>query len=253
MPELILYDIFSYSCMNCLRSLDFIKKIGNRYKKYGLKTIIIHPPEWEFEKQSGNILNAVKNHNIKLPVIIDKNYKIIKKLKVGFWPAQILVRDGKIVYRHIGEGNYKVLEKTIARFLKIKPKDVFRSEPKYSKFPAIYCGKKKNGKIINSDDKLKFGAVCLGNGWVQKKEFIQSVENDARLTIKTKGRITNFVAESLTHDPIKILIEVNDKSAKSLSIKDPQLYSLIKFNKNIENILNITTGKNLAIYSFSFR
>ena len=58
--------------MNCLRSLDFIKKIGNKYKKYGLKTILIHAPEWEFEKDHNNILRALKRYKIKFPIIIDK-------------------------------------------------------------------------------------------------------------------------------------------------------------------------------------
>ena len=55
MTELILLDIFSYSCMNCLRSLELIKKIDKKYKEFGLKTIIVHSPEWEFEKDSKNI------------------------------------------------------------------------------------------------------------------------------------------------------------------------------------------------------
>ena len=71
--KLLLFDIFSYSCMHCLRSLDYIKKINNKYKKYGLKTILIHPPEWEFEKNSDNILHSIKKQKIKFPIIIDKD------------------------------------------------------------------------------------------------------------------------------------------------------------------------------------
>ena len=240
--------------MNCLRSLEFIKKIGNRYKKYGLKTIIIHPPEWEFEKKHYNIKFASKKYRIRFPIRPDKNYRIIKTLNVNFWPAQILVKDGKIVYRHIGEGNYRRLEGKIAEILKIKPRDILKTEPQYSKFPAIYCGKKKNGKIGNLNDKLKFGAVYLDDNWVQKNEFVQSLGNNAKLFIKTRGKSINFVAGSLGGKQIKILIKTNkNKKSKTLSIKNPQLYNLIKLNNNKENILNINAGKNLAVYSFSFQ
>ena len=135
--ELFLFDIFSYSCMNCLRSLDYIKKIDDKYRKYGLKTILIHPPEWNFEKDGSNIIRAAEKYRIKMPIIIDKNKKIIKKLKINFWPTQILIKDRKMLYKHIGEGNYKALEDNIIRTLKIKTKSAFNKEPKYPKLQAV--------------------------------------------------------------------------------------------------------------------
>ena len=70
--------------MNCLRSLEYIKKIDNKYKKYGLKTILIHSPEWEFETNSNNVLRAAKQYHIKIQIIIDKEKQIIKQLKINF-------------------------------------------------------------------------------------------------------------------------------------------------------------------------
>ena len=253
MAKLLLLDIFSYSCMNCLRSLKYIKKIDKKYKKYGLKTIIIHPPEWNFEKQSSNILEAAIKYKIKIPIIIDKDEWIIKKLNVDFWPTQILIKENKILYRHIGEGNYQGLEKSIMKNLSVKSKKEFAHEPRYSKFPTIYCGKKKKGKIRNLNNKLKFGVIYIDNNWIQKNEFIQSLNNNAKLSIKTKGKKINFIAESLSGNPVKTFIKINNKKSKTISINKPQLYSIIKLNNNKENILNIITNKNIAIYSFSFQ
>lgn len=240
MTELILLDIFSYSCMNCLRSLDYIKKIDNSYRKYGLKTIIIHAPEWHFEKSDKNILSAVEKYKIKIPVIMDKNKKIIKKLKISFWPAQILIKGGKTVYRHVGEGNYKKLENSITKNLKRNAKSIFKKEPKYSKFPALYCGKRK-GKTI----KL--------NGWIQKNEYMESIKNNSIISIKTEGKATNFVAESLKNKPITAKIKLNDIFTKKITINGPQLYNLIKTNDCKQKELAIMAPKNLAIYSFSFQ
>ena len=255
MAELILLDIFSYSCMNCLRSLDYIKKLDKKYKKFGLKTIIIHPPEWDFEKQSENILKAAEKYNIRIPIVIDKDYFVIKRLKVDFWPSQILVKDNKILYRHIGEGNYKGLENSIIKNLRIKGKKEFTNEPKYSKFPTVYCGKKKKGKIRVFDDNknLKFGIVYLDDNWAQNKEYIKSLKNNSALSIKTAGKIINFVAESLTKKPLKVSIGLNNKKLKIISINNPQLYRLTELRNNKENKLTIIADKNLAIYSFSFQ
>ncbi|MBI2124402.1 redoxin family protein, partial [Candidatus Pacearchaeota archaeon] len=201
--------------MNCLRSLNFIKKIDNKYKKYGLKTIIIHPPEWAFEKNRRNVNSASKKYKIPFPIIIDKNYKIIKKFGIDFWPAQVLIKDKEILYRHIREGNYKELENRIKKILGVKSKSVFKKEPKYSKFPTVYCGKWKKGKIRNLNNKLKFGTIYVNNGWIQENEFIQSLSDNATLSIKTKGKIINFVAEPVTGNIIRTLIKINGKKLKT--------------------------------------
>ncbi len=285
MTRLILLDIFSYSCMNCLRSYEFIKKINYKYKKYGLETIIIHPPEWHFEKDSDNILHVFKKLKINLPVIIDKNKNILRKFKINFWPSQILIRDNanstlsahmlpkgtqyyalrkysricgienyrtkvrsiksiifnkKIIYTHIGEGSYKKLEEAIIKNLKIKTKRLFQKEPKYSKFPMVYCGNRK-GKPIGLD------------GWIQRNEYIESIKDNAQIIIKAKGKITSFVAESLTKEPIKVIIRISNRFNKKITVKNPQLYNLIKININKFDRFAITAPKNLAIYSFSFQ
>ena len=127
--DLALLDIFSYSCMNCLRSLGFIIKLNERYKTHGLSTVLIHPPEWEFEKNRENILHFLKRLNIKFPLIVDENRRIIEKLRVNFWPAQSLVKKDKILYKHIGEGDYKILENEIQKTFKIKDSKLFNKEP----------------------------------------------------------------------------------------------------------------------------
>jgi len=236
--------------MNCLRSLEYIKKIDNRYKKYGLKTILIHPPEWDFEKDSNNILKATRKHNIKIPIIIDKDKKIINKLKTSFWPTQILVNNNKTLYKHVGEGNYKKLENKIRKILKVKSNVVFNDEPKYTKFPTVYAGKKKKGKIDKLKDKLKFGTIYKQGNWKQNKEYLIG---KGSLTIKTKGKIISFVASSVNKKPINVKIRLNDKSIKNIIINDPKLYNIIELKNNQEKTLNLETKSKIKIYSFAFQ
>ena len=254
-PKLTLFNVFSYSCMNCLRSLEFIKKIDSRYKEFGLKTIIIHPPEWEFEKNKDNIEHASKEYDIKFPIKIDKNYKIIKKLGINFWPAQILAKNNKVIYKYVGEGNYKELENSIIKNLNASTKRLFDNEPTYTKLPTVYCGKRKNGKIKESvnNNKLKFGIVYSDGNWFQKDEYLQSLKNTSSLNIATKGKIVNFVAKSLNNKAIKLKVKLNNKIVKILLVKTPQLYQMIKLKNSKETKLTLTANKNIAIYSFSFQ
>ena len=96
--------------MNCMRCLESIMKLDKAYRKYGLNAVLVHPSEWEFEKSKENIAMAAKDLGISLPIIVDRDRRIIKGMGVNFWPAQILFHDGKAIYRHIGEGEYKKLE-----------------------------------------------------------------------------------------------------------------------------------------------
>lgn len=246
--------------MNCLRSSEYIKKIDNKYKKYGLETMLIHPPEWDFEKEKKNIVANLKQNNINFPFIADGERKKIAEFGINFWPTQILVRQGKVVYKHIGEGNYKELENEIIDILEIKNlslKKLFNKEPKYSKHPTVYCGKRKKGKIdylINMNEgKLDFGIIYTPEEWEQKEEYLQSMEDKQSLTIVTRGEIINFVAESLTKKPIKVAIQLNNKFIKNLTIERPQLYKLIELKTDRPEKLTLVTEKNLAIYSFSFQ
>ena len=250
MNELFLFDIFSYSCMNCLRSLEYIKKLDNKYKKCGLKTILIHPPEWDFEKNSNNITRAAKKYGINVPIIIDRDKKIIKNLKIGFWPTQILIKDKKILYRHIGEGKYRKLEQKIRKILKIKSHVVFNKEPKYTKFPTVYAGRKKKGVISELKNKIYFGVIYKKGDWKQNNE---SLVGKGSLTIKTKGKMVSMVASSINKNPIKINIKLNNKSIKNVTINDPQLYNLIKLKDNKQKILGIETKSKILVYSFAFR
>jgi hypothetical protein len=234
--------------MNCLRSLGYIQKINNKYVKYGLKTILIHPPEWDFEKDSNNILRAVKKHDIKIPIIIDKDKKIIKKLKINFWPTQVLINNNKIIYKHVGGGNYKKLENKIRKILKVKSNVLFDNEPRYTKFPTIYAGKKKKGRISELKEKLKFGTIYKQGNWKQNNEFLQG---NGSLTIKTKGKIISFVAASLNKKPINLKIRLNN-NIKNLKIIEPRLYKIIELKGDEEKTLNLETKLKIKIYSFAF-
>ncbi|MEK6949608.1 MAG: hypothetical protein AABX34_05270 [Nanoarchaeota archaeon] len=248
--KLELLDIFSYSCMNCLRSLNYIKKLGSKYKRYGLRTAIVHVPEWDFEKNKDNISMAIKKYGINFKNIVDKNKKLIKNLKINFWPAQILIKNNKIIYKHIGEGNYKALENKIMNVLKAKTMVLFNNEPEYTKFHAIYAGKRKEGIILELKDKLKFGVIYKKGSWKQNDE---SLVGKGSLTIRTKGKIISMVASSINKKTINSKIIINNKNIRNLKINKPRLYEIIKLKDNKPKILSIETKSKLGIYSFAFR
>ena len=247
--NLELFDIFSYSCMNCIRSLGYIKNLDAQYKKYGLKTVIVHVPEWGFEKSKSNIYGAAKSQKIRFPVKIDKDKKLINKLKVDFWPSQLLIKNSRVVYRHIGEGSYKALENAIKKHLGVKERSIFNNEPKYTKFQAIYAGKNKKGKISQIKDKLRFGFICIDGKYWQNKEFLKI---NGPLTLLAKGKKVNFVAESENRKPLKVYVKINGRFIKTFKASKPKLYKIAESESSKTKTLTLTANGNLRVYSFSF-
>ncbi len=117
--HVVLVDFWTYSCINCLRTLPYIRAWADRYKDSGLIVLGVHTPEFAFEKDSDNVRRAVKELNIAYPVVLDNDYAIWKAFSNKFWPADYLVDVmGKIRHTHFGEGKYDETEKNIQDLLK---------------------------------------------------------------------------------------------------------------------------------------
>ena len=105
--KVILYDIWTYSCINCIRTLPFITSWDEKYSDQGLLIIGIHSPEFEFEKDPQNVKIAIKKYGITYPVVMDNNMETWKAFENNYWPRKYIAdHEGNLRYDHIGEGAY---------------------------------------------------------------------------------------------------------------------------------------------------
>lgn len=112
--KVVLFDFWTYSCINCIRTLPYIKTWADRYAADGLVVIGVHTPEFAFEKSLSNVKKAVEELGIKYPVVIDNDFKIWSAFKNKYWPANFFVdRSGNIRFHHFGEGGYEENEKLL--------------------------------------------------------------------------------------------------------------------------------------------
>jgi cytochrome c biogenesis protein CcdA/thiol-disulfide isomerase/thioredoxin len=116
--KVVLIDFWTYSCINCLRALPYVKSWYQRYKDQGLVVIGVHAPEFAFEKDAGNVTRAVHELGITYPVALDNNYAIWKAFDNQYWPAHYFIdAQGRIRGHHFGEGDYADSEQLIRRLL----------------------------------------------------------------------------------------------------------------------------------------
>ena len=111
---MVLVDFWTYSCINCLRTLPYVEAWNQKYKDSGLVIIGVHTPEFPFEKDEANVRKAVKDLGYPYPVAMDNNYKIWRSFNNEYWPRRILHRYQRTdPFHHFGEGTYEESEKWI--------------------------------------------------------------------------------------------------------------------------------------------
>jgi thiol-disulfide isomerase/thioredoxin len=164
--HVVLLDIWTYSCINCQRTLPYITAWYNKYKDQGLEVIGIHTPEFAFEKVQQNVEDAVKKLGINYPVILDNERQTWNAYGNNYWPRKYLINaNGQIIYDHIGEGNYDETEREIQRaLLELKtatgastavstditnPKNNSPVDMSGVQSPETYFGSARNGYLAN--------------------------------------------------------------------------------------------------------
>jgi cytochrome c biogenesis protein CcdA/thiol-disulfide isomerase/thioredoxin len=116
--KVVLVDFWTYSCINCLRSIPYVRAWADKYKDQGLVVIGVHAPEFAFEKNIGNVKQAVAKLRIDYPVAIDNDYAIWRAFNNEYWPADYFIdANGKIRHHFFGEGDYAESEKVIQQLL----------------------------------------------------------------------------------------------------------------------------------------
>ena len=116
--KVVLIDFWTYTCVNCIRTLPFIKEWHDKYKDAGLVIVGVHTPEFEFEKLEANVKMAVEEWGIEYPVVLDNDHETWGAFLNRSWPAKYLIdKDGVIRYTHFGEGEYTETEDEIRAVL----------------------------------------------------------------------------------------------------------------------------------------
>ena len=122
--KVVLVEFWTYSCINCLRVLPHVKKWADKYRSQGLVVIGVHTPEFSYEKDKGNVERAVKDLGITYPVVMDNQYEIWNAYGNRYWPALYLKdQQGKVQYKHFGEGAYQETEEMIQALLAELPQN----------------------------------------------------------------------------------------------------------------------------------
>jgi cytochrome c biogenesis protein CcdA/thiol-disulfide isomerase/thioredoxin len=116
--KVVLVDFWTYTCINCIRTLPYLKALDQRYRKDGLVIVGVHTPEFPFERDASNVQRAIEQDGIKYPVVQDNKYAIWNSYGNQYWPAEYFIdAKGRVRYTHFGEGDYAKKERIVRQLL----------------------------------------------------------------------------------------------------------------------------------------
>ncbi|MCR4311147.1 MAG: redoxin family protein [Candidatus Taylorbacteria bacterium] len=289
--KVILLDIWTYSCINCQRTIPYLRSWHDKYKDKGFEIIGLHVPEFEFEKDYGNVVEAVKKLGVTWPVVLDNNSNTARAYGMRYWPEEYLIDiDGFIVHKSIGEGNYDVTENEIQKLLKERldvlgvegvvdetiTKIDASSSPR-AQSPETYFGSSRNELLGNGTagvsgektfrlpETFKLNTLYFGGQWNVMPEYAKSTGENAHIVFKYKARNVYFVARSKPSIAIEVLrdgvplsgekgadISVSADTTKA-TISESRLYKLIENDDGGEHTLHLIVPKaGLEAYTFTF-
>lgn len=276
--KVVLIDFWTYSCINCIRTLPYLNDWYQRYHDKGLVIIGVHTPEFDFEKDLNNVQKAVLRDGIKYPVALDNHFTTWSNYFNIFWPAHYLInQNGKIVYRHFGEGEYAITENNIRYLLGIKDLNTnTKEEPTtatLNQTPETYLGHARaqannspqliTDKISNYQfpTTLPINAWALAGKWLVKPDSIVAQEAKASLKIHFNARTVFIVMGS--SKPIKVNFLLNGEQIVSEKGKDLKDSSVLVDKYSIFEVVSqpqtangylqiIPEAPGLSIYTFTF-
>jgi len=210
--KVVLIDFWTYSCINCIRTLPYLKRWNEKYSKKGLVIVGVHTPEFSFEKKVKNVKEAVNDLNIKYPVAVDSEMETWRAYKNSYWPRKYLLdSQGIIRYDHIGEGGYEETEKKINELLSESGK--ISQEPKKSQIlltSELYAGYNYarkdlgNKKGLHPEQSLDYkepvdieeDVITLKGKWKSGFDNLRHAENkEGEIILKFTAKSVNIVAE----------------------------------------------------------
>lgn len=156
--RVVLVDFWTYSCINCLRTLPYLEGWDQRYRRDGLTIVGVHTPEFPFEKDAGNVADAIKREGIRYPVAQDNDSATWNAYGNQYWPAEYFIdAQGRVRYAHFGEGDYGRKEQVIRTLLAEAGRDVGAQRARASGIsasagvttPESYLGSDRDERFAN--------------------------------------------------------------------------------------------------------
>ena len=278
--KVVLVDFWTYSCINCLRTLPYVKAWADKYREQGLVVIGVHAPEFAFERDVNNVTQAMKDLGINYPVAIDNNYKIWRAFNNQYWPAHYFAdANGQIRYHHFGEGDYAESERVIQQLLReagaknvagglidVDAKGVQQAPDLNTvQSPETYLGAQRAEHFVKSGP-LALNNWTLDGQWNVGGQQVTLDQAGGRIVYRFHARDLHLVlAPGADGKPVRFKVTIDDKAPGDAHgtdvapdgsgvVTEQRLYQLVRQPGAVQDrTFSIEfLDPNVAAYAFTF-
>ena len=286
--KVVLIDFWTYSCINCLRTLPYLKAWDAKYRNDGLVIIGVHAPEFAFEREPANVAKAITDLGIRYPVALDNNYVLWNALQNQYWPAHYFVdAQGRIRYRHHGEGEYNLSERVIRQLLAeaghaptgAMTKAVASGTEAAAAFgqigsPETYIGYYRAERFASpgglvrdkpqlySAPPLSLNQWAFEGKWIDQRQSARSLSPGARISFRFHARDLHLVLGSTTGRPIRFRVTLDGQPAGADAgvdakggvgaVRDQRLYQLVRQQGPVRDRIFTIEFLDPGVEAFSF-
>lgn len=279
--KVILIDFWTYSCINCIRTLPYLRNWYDTYMDKDFVIIGVHTPEFEFEKDENNVKKAVERFNIHYPVAMDNHYKTWQAYHNSYWPAQYLIDQNGIVRGvHYGEGAYLETENAIRSLLKLpflaKENESAELPVGRAMTPETYLGYKRasaylpglrvipgKAAVYDYASTLNPNQVGLKGAWTVEPEYVLSNSDDSTLNLNFEanrvylvlsGKSDQSLHVELDKQPLPVAYRTIDMDATGgIHVKEARKYDIVDLKGGGGlHLLTIHVPKGIQAYAFTF-
>jgi cytochrome c biogenesis protein CcdA/thiol-disulfide isomerase/thioredoxin len=268
--KVVLVDFWTYSCINCLRTLPHLRAWYDAYRDDGLVIVGVHAPEFAFEHDEGNVRRAVDRLAIEYPVALDNDFETWTAWSNRYWPAKYLIdRRGHVRYAHIGEGDYEESERVLRRLLSESPDsrlvsaDVADETPTDVETPETYLGYERLASFVGSrlvrdresaysiPGYVPLNGVAYGGRWTVEGERIVAGAG-ARLRLAFHAGSVHLVLGS-AGDTETVGVSVDGRSLRPVRVTHDDLYTLaVVQDASRDHVLDLSFSPGTEAYAFTF-
>ena len=260
--KVVLIDFWTYSCINCIRTLPYLKNWYHDYKDHGLVIIGVHTPEFEFEKNYDNVKKATVQFGITYPVAMDNNYATWRAYQNSYWPAHYLIdQAGNIRMVHFGEGGYTETEKAIRELLNMPAIEIQESKRLSRPLtPETYLGLARGRSYpmritpdksadYHYEEPLGEDQVGLRGKWQAEKEYILATSDASYLDLNFLATHVHLVLGGSS--PIPLEVTLDGDFYGNISINGDREYKITNTSYG-RHLLSLKVPKGIRAYVFTF-
>ncbi|NII09300.1 thioredoxin family protein [Oleiagrimonas sp. C23AA] len=264
--KVVLVDFWTYSCINCLRTLPHLKSWYAKYHDKGLEIVGVHSPEFDFEKNYANVKRAVNKYGITWPVAMDSDMRTWRAWNNHYWPAEYLIdKQGKVIESHFGEGNYEQTENAIRKALGMGSAQMDEHAADLSGIgsPEMYFGLDREeymappqrpsagARMYTTPDTIGLNQFALTGRWKMTGQYAQLVGDKGQIHLHFKSGKLHMVASA--EHPVTLKITVDGKPQPNVTVRDSQLYTLFDSNSYEDHVVTIrVVGSGFKAFTFTF-